>query len=97
MVPPENAGHEVAAVDIHPKAQRSAIIERNHEVEVGSGTSRAPLQEQQRQLLESINIRNGRRRSWKQSVKGNEDVRTPSTLDLVLALVPDLHRRSEAL
>jgi hypothetical protein len=96
MAPRENAGHEVAAVDIPLKAQRSATIERSHEVEVGFGTSRALLQEQQRQLLESINTRNGKRRR-KQSVKGNEDVRTPSTLDLVLALVPDLHHRSEAL
>jgi hypothetical protein len=48
--------------------------------------------------LASINIGRERRRR-KQSVKRNEDVRTPSTQDLVLVLVLalDLHHPSEAL
>jgi hypothetical protein len=84
----------VVAVDTPLKAPRSAIHERSHEAEAGFGISQVLLQARLRQLLASTNIRRERRRR-KQSVKRNEDVRTPSTLDLVLAL--DLHHPSEAL
>jgi hypothetical protein len=95
MVPRENTDHEVVVIDIPLRAQMSTITHDNdHGVEVEFGVSRALLQARPRRLLASTNIGRGRRRR-KQSVKGNEDVRTPSAQDLVLAL--DLHRLLEAL
>ena len=95
MVLPEVQDHEIDLVVIETETCHPRMInEDDHEVEADlecvilQGQRLARLQ----LLSESISIRRGKRRR-KQSVKGNEDVRTPSTLDLVLAHDP--HHLSE--
>ncbi len=94
MVPRENTDHEVVVIDIPLRAPPSKINEDGHEAEVEFGILLVLLQARLRRLLASVSTRRGGRRR-KQSVKRNEDVRIPSTQDLVLAL--DLHLLSEAL
>jgi hypothetical protein len=67
-------------------------------VEVGSEIWRPGLRPRLAQLLVFINTRSEgrrRRRNVSVSVSVNEDVRTPSTQDLVPVLDPNLHHQSE--
>jgi hypothetical protein len=94
MVPRENIDQKAVVVDTPLRAPPSASKRNDHEVGVGFGILRALLQARLQQLLALISIGREKRRR-KQSVKGNEDVRTPSTQDLDLDL--GLHHPSEAL
>jgi hypothetical protein len=99
MAPRENIDHTVAVVVTPLRAPRSAAAhERSHEAEAEFGISRERLQARLQRPSASISTGRERRRR-KQSVKRNEDVRTPSTQDLVLVLVlaRNLHHPSEAL